>query len=148
MFRAAATTSPQPGTTEAGLRQVCPLGKAETGQQGGRGGIPKRELPDIAEPPVGIDKMIAGIDIPVVLYCQISSAALAEGADTRLYPAPGRQGRVEGKDKVAPDIPFHPLIENIAEIPAECFRSHGPRGKDGLRLPWRSNPHGLPSGHG
>lgn len=108
MLGAASAAGKQPFAAAARIRQGRPLGQSEAGQCRRSGGLPQGDVQDVAQAPLGIDKMVAGVDIPVVLDGQVAAAALAEGTDARLHPAPGGKGRIEGQDKILPDIPPHP----------------------------------------
>lgn len=134
MLGAASAAGKQPFAVAARIRQGRPFGQGEPGLCRGSRSLPQGNVPDIAQAPLRIHEMVAWIDVPVVLDGQVAAAAIAESADARLYSAPRGQGRIESQDEVPAYIPSHPIVEDIAEIPAECLRIHRPRGQDRLRL--------------
>ena len=88
----------------------------------------KRIIHNVAELVLGIDIMIAGIHVAVVLEHQRLSAGFSKDAETRRHAQPEFERHIEELNKTFPDIVSHPLVKNCAEETSENIRLNRPIG--------------------
>src|SRR5882724_10415592 len=77
---------------------------------------------NIAQLVLGLYKMVAGIEIAVMLQSYRLAACFRKYADRALSPNPIGQGRIKMLNVYFPDISFHPFIEDGDEEPSIRFR--------------------------
>ena len=75
-------------------------------------------IPDVAQKILRINKMVARIDISVMLHHKSISTGLSHRAHSRSGSAPERKCRVEELDIGLPYVIGHPLVENVAQEPS------------------------------
>lgn len=80
---------------------------------------------DVAEPVPGLDVVVAGVDVAVVLDGQ-RAPALRRVHAQRVLPESGGEQGIKMLHEHAPDVVGPPLVENLAHEPAPLRRSHGP----------------------
>ena len=86
---------------------------------------------DIAQKVLGIHEMVAAVHIAVVLHHRIAAASLREAASAGLHSAPVGKGTVEEINEGPAHVVRHPVVEDIAEEPAEAHGAHGPGSERG-----------------
>src|SRR5690348_3734135 len=86
----------------------------------------QRILHDVAEPVFRIDKVIARVEIAIVLHGHGGAARFAEDAETGGNAKPCFESDVENLDVITSYVIAHPFVENCAEKVAEIDRIDGP----------------------
>ena len=81
-----------------------------------------RGLGDVAQQVVGLDVVVARVQITVVLQGQRQPAGLREDAQSRRLPVPVRQRHVEVLDEDLTDVSLYPLVEDRRQEPPERLR--------------------------
>ncbi len=76
----------------------------------------------VAQKVLGLDEVIAGVEITVVLQRERVPAGLGEDAHRRRPADPGSQGRVKHLNEDAAHVPSHPFIENLDQKSPELLR--------------------------
>ena len=109
-------------TVQAALGQAGPLAVSEAFHRLHFHELPDGRFKDIAYAVGGIHKVVADIQVPVVLNHGIPLAGLSKDAHPFLLAAPDRQGGIEELHVVLPNIGAHPLIKHIAHILPERLR--------------------------
>ena len=80
---------------------------------------------DVAQQIVGFDKVVAGVEVAVVLDGQARAAGLVEDAHARrIHAQPVAQRRLEGLHVDLADIVAHPFVEDDAEEAAKLLGQH------------------------
>jgi len=92
-------------------------------------------LTDVAQQIVGLDKMITGVEIAIVLHGQRVAAGFIENANPRGgHLQPVGQGRLKGLDKHPAHVMHHPFIEDGAEELPKLLGPDRPVGDGGALL--------------
>ena len=106
-------------------RQRIPLVLAEFELLGRGHQLDHVSCPDVAQQVVGLDKVVARVQIAVVLDGQPRAAGLVEDAHPGGgHAQPVAQRRLEGLHEDPAHIVAHPLVEDGAEETAELLRQH------------------------
>jgi len=121
MFGAPALTSRQHLTLPAPARQCFLLGDAEARLQRALHHARKFIGRDIAQSVLGIDAMITGKNITVMLYDHGTTTGLGMNADRRRIADPGIKRPLKVHDKDLANILSDPFLENGNEKIAVFF---------------------------
>ena len=128
MLGAFSVAGEKPFALKAFGGELVPLVDAEGGLLVRAHHLGDRLFGDVAEEIILIDKMVARVEVAVVLDDGIAAAGLGEGAGAGHLPDPSGQSGVEISDEYAADIIPDPIIEYVAEEPAVAHIAHRPRG--------------------
>ena len=88
---------------------------------GGMVELTEVRVADVAELVLRIDKMVATIDVSVVLHHESIAACLGEGAERGGNAAPLGKGVVEKLYEDAPHVGAYPFVIDIADELSEGF---------------------------
>ena len=134
VLRALAIAGKEIGTTQAlhgqAVELALPEGLLARAEHHGR----ERLGTDIAKPILWVDKVVAGIDIAIMLHHPGMSATAGHRADAWRYTHPIGQGGIEELDEVASHVVPHPLVEDSAVEAAPLLRTDGVVGQLSLHL--------------
>ena len=114
---------------EAFRRQGIPFVDPELHLPGRLHHGPDGRFSDISEPVLGVDEVVAGVEIPVVLDDGVPAAGAVVGAGTGRHAAPVRQGGIEQAYESPSHIIPHPVIEDVAHELAEAQGGNRPGGE-------------------
>mgnify|MGYP004695422517 FL=1 len=114
MLGALAVAGEKPFTFKAFGGELVPLVDAEGRLLVRAHHLGDRLFGDVAEEIILIDKMVARVEVAVVLDDGIASAGLGECAGARHLPDPSGQSGVEISDEITADIITDPIIEYFA----------------------------------
>ena len=77
--------------------------------------IDHRSEVDVSEEVVGLNEVVAGVQVPIVLEGKGEPARLGEDAQARGLTVPVRKGDVEHLNVHAAYVVLHPLVEDLDE---------------------------------
>ena len=80
---------------------------------------------DIPQPVPGLDEVIAGVEIAVVLQGQRVAAGFGKDAQRGGQSQPGGKGRLEQLNKDIADVVRDPLVKDADEKPSPILRFDG-----------------------
>ena len=127
ILRALAVTGKTHIALQTITRQRVPLVLAEFYLLGRRHQLDHVLFLDVAQEVVRLDKVVARVEITVVLDGQPRAAGLVEDAHPRsAHAQPVAQRCLEGLHVDAAHVVAHPLVEDGAEETAELLRQHRP----------------------
>ena len=81
-------------------------------------------LVDVAEQVIGLDEVVAGVHVSVVLHRERQSARLAVHAHSRGLAHEVRERRVEHLHVHVADVVPHPVLEDVDQEPAVALGRH------------------------
>lgn len=79
-------------------------------------------IADVAQQVLGLDEVVAGVDVAAVLHRQRVTAGLGVDALTTTRAHPRREGRVEGPDEHLTNVVANPFVKDLGEEPAPTLR--------------------------
>ena len=110
-------------------RQAIALGDAEPDHRVGLHHFRDAVLADVAQQVLGVNKVITGIEVAVVLEDGVLAAGLAIDAEPRGDAAPAGERGVEEVDVVLADIAPDPFVEDVTHEFAEGDITDTPAGQ-------------------
>ena len=95
-----------------------------------------RLVHDIAQLEFGINKVVAGEQISIVLEGEAFSAIFEKQAESRAMAGPNAERDIEHLHENLAHIPPHPSVKNGNQKVAIHFAGYTPASDGGFRLPW------------